>query len=417
MSKPIVERTVFPCGIKVVSEEIPSANSISLSALINTGSRDENKNEAGFSHFLEHMVFKGTPRFSAKEIVWEFDNMGADINAVTGREYTSFFTRTLEENLSKALEILFDMVKTPLLDERDLQSEKQVVLEEIAMHLDSPDELALEYLTKAIWKDHPAGNDILGDVKLIKNMKRNDLERFHVKSYVSERMLVCAAGRVTHELLSEHVEKQISGIKSGDPPDRSNLPEYSSSKIILKKDTEQANICIGSPGLPTGHPDRFALVLADNILGGSMSSRLFQKIREEKALAYSIYSFSTMLIGAGMVGIYCGTHPENTKQVVKLIENELIRIAEDGFDREELIRAKNHIKGSLLISMEDIGNRMNKIAKAELSETEIMSVDEILENIMSVTLEDVSRVYSSTWGSGKRALAVVGPFGEQDISL
>jgi len=410
-----LERTILPCGIRILSEKMSEARSVSLGVWIDTGSRDEKEEESGFTHFLEHMVFKGTPKMNAREIAWAFDQMGAEANAITGREHTSFFVRVIRDHLEEALEIIFDMIKNPLFLEKDIEPEKQVVLEEIAMHLDSPDELVHDYLAEAIWGKHPLARNILGDAEIIKQANRQKLIEFHVKNYIASRIVVAAAGAIDHEFLCELVEEKASGMNNGKPADRSDIPEFQPGDIIVKKETEQAHIAIGCIGLPRGHTDRFSLAVLDNLLGGSMSSRLWQKIREESGLAYSIYSYTSMLIGTGMVGIYCGTHPSQVKKVIELIEDELSNIGKNGFTEEEINRAKNHIKGSLSISMEDSSNRMNRIAKAELSGGEHLCLDVVLEKIKAVTLEDLARVFSLTWDNGTHALAVIGPIEKQSI--
>ena len=410
MKKNTINRSLLPSGVRVVSEKVEGSQSIAVGIWINSGSRDESEDKSGFTHFLEHMVFKGTPKWSAKDIAFEFDSMGGDLNAATGKEYTCFYARILSENLEKSLEIMFDMIKNPLLDPTDISNEIQVVLEEIAMHNDSPDELVLEYLARALWGNHPAGKSVLGSAETIQKITREKLMEFHKNTYVSSRMIISAAGNLDHEKLCELVLTHTEDIPKGEPPQRRNIPKFNPNTIIVNKKTEQAHLSIGSHGLPAGHEDRFALAVADNILGGSMSSRLFQIIREEKGLAYSVYSFNTMLTGCGLVGIYCGTSPSQTKEVVGLIERILDDIRERGFESEEMDRAKNHLKGSLLICMEDNSNRMNRLAKAELAGLELLTVDEVLARIMKVSLKDIDKVFAQTWGENKRGVAIVGPF-------
>jgi predicted Zn-dependent peptidase len=416
--EPGLERTELGSGVRVLTERVPGARSVSLGIWIDTGSRDEVPGEHGLSHFVEHMLFKGTPRINAREIAEAFDHMGADINAATGREHTSIYSRMLEEHLEKALDITLDMARHSILDSGEMDSERQVVLEEINMHNDSPDEIVHDCLAFALWGDHPIGHSVLGEADSIMAVERDFLARFYQERYVASRMVLSAAGSVDHDGLCEMVTRLIDNVPRGDKAVREDsLPVPLTGKYVYRKDTEQAHIAFGSRGLPRRHPDRFALSIMDNILGGSMSSRLFQKIREQMGLVYSIYSFSGLFLGMGMVGVYCGTHPSQANKVIGLVEDELVRARDEGFDAEEIERAKNHIKGALVISNEDSGNRMNRIAKAEMSGGEHLTIDEMVERVESVTLEDLHRVFDETWGSVAASLAVVGPFEEDEVGL
>ncbi len=411
-------RTELDSGIRVLSERIPGARSVSLGLWIDTGSRDESQGEHGLCHFLEHMLFKGTPSMSARDIAVAFDHMGADINAATGREHTSVYSRMLQEYLPRALEIVVDMTRNSSIEAGELDSERQVVLEEINMHNDSPDEMVHDYLAQALWGDHPIGHSVLGDAEVIMTVDDERLSEFYRERYVGSRIVLSAAGSVDHDRLCELVGGAMEGIAQGrDAAREDSMPVPLSSTVIHRKETEQAHIAMGSKGLPRRHPDRFAMSVLDNIMGGSMSSRLFQKIREQLGLVYSIYSFSGLFLGMGMVGIYCGTHPAQAEKVIGLVEDELVKARDGGFAAEELERAKNHIKGALVISNEDSGNRMNRIAKAEMSGGEHLTIDEMVERVDKVTVDDLHRVYAETWGGIGASLAVVGPFDAGEIGL
>jgi len=413
-----LRRSELDSGLRVLSENIPGARSVSLGIWIDTGSRDEKPVEHGLSHFMEHMLFKGTPRMNAREIAEAFDYMGADINAGTGREHTSMYSRVLEDYLPRAMEIAFDMLRYSVLEPKEIDSERQVVLEEINMHNDSPDETVHDYLAHALWGDHPIGHSVLGNAEVINMVDKSSLLSFYRERYVASRIVLAAAGAVDHESLHETVLNLTKDFPGGLPAVRDDsMPVPLTGKYVHQKDTEQAHIAIGSRGLPRRHPDRFALSILDNIVGGSMSSRLFQKIREQLGLVYSIYSFTGLFLGMGMVGIYCGTHPSQARKVIELVEGELTHARDGGFNERELERAKNHIKGSLLISNEDSGNRMNRIAKAEMSGGEHLTIDELVGRVEKVTMEDLHRVFEETWGSVGASLAVVGPFDEDEIGL
>lgn len=411
-------RTKLSSGVRVLSEPIPEVRSVSLGIWIDTGSRDEDEREVGLTHLLEHLLFKGTPKMGARDIAEAFDYMGADLNAATGKEHTSVYSRFLEEHLPRAVDITLDMVLDPLLDANDIDSERQVVLEEIAMHLDSPDALVHDYLARLMWGDHPSGHMVLGDTEVIKGVDRGSLVGFYGRRYVSSRILIAAAGAIDHDRLCEMIQARTDSIPVGSPAVRDDsLEKPLSASRIFSKDTEQAHICIGSRGLPRGHTDRFALAVMDNVLGGSMSSRLFQKIREELGLAYSIYSYTGMMLGMGMVGIYCGTHPSQAQRVIELIEEILVSIRKDGIEPDEVERAKNHIKGALLISMEDSGNRMNRMAKTELAGDNHLTIDEIVEQVERVDSRGIDRVFGDTWGGAGASLAVIGPLEEGSVGL
>ncbi len=405
-----LRRTDLDNGVRVLSERMESTRSVSLGIWIDNGSRDEGDGQHGLSHFLEHMLFKGTRRMSAREIAEAFDFVGADINAATGREHTSVYSRVLSEHLPRAVDIALDMTCSSLLDEGELDSERQVVLEEIGMHNDSPDELVHDHLATSLWGEHPIGHSVLGDSEVIRSIGRDDLMRFYYERYVASRTVVVAAGDVEHESLCELIRAGTDGLERGEALRRDDSIEALARAVTVTRDTEQAHVALGSRGLPRKHPDRFALSVLDNIIGGSMSSRLFQGIRERLGLVYSIYSFIGLFLGMGMVGLYFGTHPGQAQKVIELVEDELVALRDVGIDPLELDRAKNHLKGALLISSEDSGTRMNRISKAELASGEHLRVDELVWRIEQVTVDDLQRVFGETWGSNGTSLAVIGPF-------
>ncbi|MBN1289931.1 MAG: insulinase family protein [Actinobacteria bacterium] len=417
MSEDDFKKTVLDSSVRLLTKAMPGTRSISLCVLMQAGSRDEEEHQQGLSHLLEHVLFKGTEKMNARQIAEAFDFIGADINAATAREYTTVYTRVMEEYLDRAVEIIVDMIREPLLDDNDLASEKQVVLEEINMHLDSPDEIVHDYLSKTMWGSHPLGHSVLGRHETISGSNSGILREFMRERYVGKRIVVVGTGAVDHGSIADLISRSFSGVKPGDAALRDDSIEPVKGVYIYRKDTEQAHIAIGSKGLPGGHSDRFALYIMDNILGGSMSSRLFQKIREELGLVYSIYSFSSMFTGMGMVGIYCGTHPEKAQQVLEMIIGELAGIRKNGFSATELERSKNHIKGGLLISSENSASVMNRIAKSEIQSGEHLSIDEVSTRIEKVTLDDLCRVFDATWGSGSASLAVVGPVDDGELSL
>ena len=417
MAPPSLKRTELPSGIRVLSEALPEARAISFGLWIDAGSRDEASSQQGLSHFLEHMLFKGTPTRSARGIAEGFDYIGADINAATGREHTSIYSRVLAEHLPRAVEIVVDMVRNSTVDPGELDLERKVVLEEINMHNDSPDELVHDYLFEILWGDHSIGHCVLGDERVIRTVDREYLLEFCCQRYVGSRVVVAASGAVDHDALCGLIDGGMSDLPTGAPVERSSMPVPRTGTGIFGKDTEQAHIVIGGRGLPRRHPDRFALSVMDNILGGSMSSRLFQRVREQLGLVYSIYSYSALFVGMGMVGIYAGTHPGQAARVIGLIEEELLKIRDSGFTPDELARAKNHLRGLIYIGNEDSANRMNRLAKADLSGGEHLSADELAARVEAVETADIDRLFDETWGSVTPSLAVIGPFEDGELSL
>ena len=413
-----LQRTELDSRLRVLSERLTGARSVSLGIWVDAGSRDENPEQRGLTHFLEHLLFKGTRRLNARQVAEAFDFMGADINAATGREHIHIYSRAIAEHLPRIIEITLDMVSSPRLDPVEIDLERNVILEEIALHKDSPDELVHDCLMKAMWGDHPLGQPVLGSEGVIKSVCVEDIRGFFSHRFHASRVVVAAVGDVDHEKLCSLVERHSEGLARRVRASREVLVQGPmTGNVAVCKDTDQVHLAIGAKGLPRNHPDRFALSVMDNILGGSMSSRLFQRVREDMGLAYAVYSFSAMFIGAGMVGVYCGANPGKAREVIEVIEEELVKAREGTFSEEEIRRAKNQIKGTLVISMEDSAHRMAKIARAELAGGEHLTVDEMLERVEEVEGEDLLRVYEETWGSGGASLAVVGPFEDGELML
>lgn len=418
MGETLLKRTTLPDGIRVITEEVPHLRSVTVGFWVGVGSRDEPEELLGVSHFIEHLLFKGTGRRSARDIAEEFDAIGGELNAFSAKEYTCYYAKVLDDDLEKAMDIMADMLKDPLMREKDIEAERRVILEEISMHEDAPDDIVHDYFAAALWDSHPLGRSVLGSESTIRRMGGSDIIPFFQENYRSGNLVVAAAGHVSHEKMIELVDRYL-GLpgRDGRPERRSVPPQPNGKKVVVKRDTEQAHIVLGMPGLPRNHPDRFALAILDNILGGGMSSRLFQKIREELSLAYSVYSYHSMYRDTGLMAVYAGTSPSNTKRVVQEIQEELRKLAEEGVSDEELSRAKNHIKGSIVLGLEDSGGRMTRLGKSEIYGGEILSLDRLLERLEGVTVEQVNDLAERLFSQGKTALAVVGPFDEGDLEL
>ncbi|MEO8292471.1 MAG: pitrilysin family protein [Actinomycetota bacterium] len=412
-----IARTEFSSGLRVVTERMPGIRSVALGIWVLAGSRDEEPAISGSSHFLEHLLFKGTRSRSALDIAQNFDAVGGDLNAFTAKEYTCFYSRVLDRDLPMAVEHLTDMLQHSLIRKLDLDAERQVILEEINMHEDSPEDVVHDLYTEVLWPEHPLGRPILGTVGTIEAATPQRVRRFYRRHYTPGNFVVVAAGNVRHEelvaLLRRHVDtgralrdgqRSSWNLRAGGAP-----PEPSGRSLTKRRKTEQAHICLGTNGLARSDPDRFAFLIVNTALGGGMSSRLFQKIREERGLAYSVYSYHSQYTEAGIFTAYAGTTPARAHEVVGLLRSEVESVGAAGITVQEFERAKGHVKGSLVLSLEDPGGRMARLGKSEIAHGEILTVDQTLKRIDAVTLDDARRVAQRVLQQ-PMTLTVLGPF-------
>ncbi len=403
-------KTVLDNGITVITEPMDSVRSVALGVWFAVGSRDESAPEAGMSHFMEHMMFKGTPTRSAKDIADSFERIGAELNAFTSKEYTCYYSRFVDENLVTAFEVLADMVVSANLDDPSCESEREVVIEEIARMEDTPDDRIHEIFSHALWPDHPIGLPILGSRQTVGGFDHPQSVDFRAKHYVTGNCVVAAAGSVDHDELVALAEQHLAALSQGPRSVRPVATTAGASSLsVLPKETEQAHICFGVATMNAHHPDRFALALLDGILGGGMSSRLFQEIREKRGLAYSVYSFSALYQDTGEFAVYAGTRPSNTEEVLSLIRQEMEHIAEAGVTTEEFDRVRQASKGHLVLGLESTRTRMTRLGKNEVTGGEILSGDEVMERFDAVTMDDLRRVSADVL-SRQKVLAVIGPF-------
>jgi predicted Zn-dependent peptidase len=417
-----IERTEFTSGLRVVTERMPGVRSVSLGFWVLAGSRDEPHAISGSSHFLEHLLFKGTASRSARDIAEAFDAVGGDVNAFTSKEYTCFYARVLDGDLELAVDHVADMFQHAKLRAADLDAERQVILEEINMHEDSPEDVVHDLFTETLWPEHPLGRPVLGTAETIRAATRAKVHRFYRRHYVPGRLVVAAAGNLRHEdLLAMLRARMDTGrIRSGNAPSAWTLregkraPTPSGEPLIKRRKTEQAHICLGTNGLPRMDPDRFAFLIVNGALGTGMSSRLFQEIREKRGLVYSVYSYHSQYTEAGVFSTYAGTTPARAREVIELLRRELEDVAAGGLTREEFDRAKGHVKGSMVLSLEDPGSRMSRIGKSEIAHGEILTVTEALRRVEAVTLDDARRVAHRVL-SQPMTLTVVGPFAKRDF--
>jgi predicted Zn-dependent peptidase len=402
--------TTLDSGARVVTEAMPSVRSIALGFWVRAGSRDEDHQHAGISHFLEHLLFKGTDRFSSREIDEAFDAMGAEVNAGTGKETTSVYSRFLDNNLERAFDVLQDMVLRPAYP--DIDSERQVVIEEIAMYEDEPQDKVHDVLAGAIFGDHPLGRPIIGRAEVVSSVPVPEIAGWHDGRYVGGNMVLAAAGNLEHERIVELAERAFGDVADGAATPIDSPQRNGQVLRFHRKETEQYHVCLGGAGMPRGDDRRFALRILDTILGGSTSSRLFQEVREKRGLAYSVYSYASHYADTGQVALYVGTRPDNVREAVEVIGSELRRLVDDGVTEEELERARDNVKGRTVLSMESTLTRMNRLGSSVLMGVPLLTIDEVLAALDAVTLDDVNALARDFWQPEHMAAAGVG--GDED---
>jgi predicted Zn-dependent peptidase len=413
----LFHKEVLDNGIRVVMEEIPSVKSASVGIWVEVGSRDETEAEAGLAHVAEHMFFKGTIRRSAREIAQEMDGLGGELNAFTSRETTAFYANVIDEHLSRAVDLLADLFRHSVFRSVEIEREKRVVLEEIKMVEDDPEDLIYDLHTANVWSGNPIGRPILGDVKIIRSVTRRQILDFLNRKYRPERTVISAAGRFNRSALIKQLNRlfrtfgpssEISNPKF--EPAEPRRPPVSAGRLLIRpKELEQAHLCLGVPGLPIAHRDRYGIYALNILLGGGMSSRLFQEIREKRGLVYSIYSHHAGFQDAGMWTVYAASSPKAVREVVQLTIREFRRLRNRGVQREELRRAVNQMKGGILLSLESTNSRMSRLAKDEIYFGRYFSLDETLREINRVSRRQVQRLSDQLLDPRKLSLTVLGP--------
>jgi predicted Zn-dependent peptidase len=401
--------TTLDSGVRVVTEHVPSVRSVALGFWIGTGSAAEQDDQAGISHLLEHMLFRGTERFGSEEIDQIFDAMGAEINAGTDRETTTLYTRVLDRHLERAFEVMSDMLWRSRLQE--LEAEREVVLEEIAMYEDDPQEKVFDLLGEAVFGEHPLGRAVIGRAEVVRAVDSEQLRAFHGERYVPENVVIGAAGSIDHDRLVELAIAAGSTRTSlrMPAPARSGEPDFGRRVRFFAKDTEQYHFCLGGPGLAREDERRFALRVLEGVLGGTSSSRLFQEVRERRGLAYSVFCFSSLYAQTGEVGLYVGTRPENLAEALATIADELERFVEDPASAQELDRSRENLKGRMVLSLESTGARMSRLGISVLNGLPILSVDEVIERIDAVDVAALRELAVELFVPGRLSVACVGP--------
>jgi predicted Zn-dependent peptidase len=407
------ELTTLPNGLRLITYDMPTTRSVAIGCWIDTGSRDEMPEEAGASHFLEHLLFKGSDEWPARRISETLDGIGARHNAFTSKEYTCFWTQMRDEDLPIGIEILAEMLQQPAFRQSEIDSERNVVLEEINMNDDDPTDVAHEDFVTAIWEGHPLAPPVLGSRESIHAMTRDMIHGYWSRRYTPYSVVVSIAGNLPENL--KELVTEYFGSWQGEPVHRLLMAPPDVSRVrVTRRDTEQAHLILGSPSITRDDPRRFALSLVDHILGGGMSSRLFHEIRETRGLAYAVHTFRLPFSDAGASGTYVGTTPRQTDEVLKIVRDQLDLVTEFGVTPDELERAKGHVKGSLAISLEDANSRMNLIGRTEIVGQEHLTVDQIVEAISAVTPEDVIDVANAAYDK-PYVIGAVGPFDSENL--
>jgi predicted Zn-dependent peptidase len=405
----LIKRYTCQNGVRIVLEHIPTVRSVAIGIWIGTGSRNENEKNNGISHFLEHMFFKGTKVRTARDIAESFDSIGGQVNAFTSKEYTCYYAKVLDEHASFALEVLADMFFNSVFDETELKKEKNVVLEEIKMYEDTPDDIVHDLLSKAVYGDHPLGYPILGSENTLETFTGDTLRQYMYETYTPENVVISVAGNV-NDLFIKEIEKYFGTFESSGQNRELNPPVFQSQKITRIKDTEQAHLCIGFKGLKIGHPDIYSLIVLNNILGGSMSSRLFQEVREQRGLAYSIFSYHSSYRDSGMITIYGGTANNQLNVLFETIHETLENLKRDGITTKELQNSKEQLKGSLMLSLESTNSRMSRNGKNELLLGKHRTLDEILEKVNEVNEDKVNQLARELF-TDEYSVALISPDG------
>jgi predicted Zn-dependent peptidase len=409
------QQTTLDNGVSVLTERMEGVRSISVGVWFKVGSRDESAEEQGISHFMEHMMFKGTSRRDAFAISQDFESIGAEQNAFTSKEYTCYYSRFIDERLDEVMDILGDMVTSSLFAQEAIDSEREVVIEEIARSEDTPDDHIFELFTAASFPTHALGRPIIGTREVVGAFMHADCLAWRDRHYHAGNCVVIASGNIDHDALVALCRQHLAALPRGTRNARGVVaPQERGRFSIMRKETEQAHIIYGMPGIPIGDDDRFAGSLLDTALGGGMSSRLFQEVREKRGLAYAVYSTTMPYVGAGQFIVYAGTRPSNVEEVVSIVHRELAGALDAGLTAEELERVREYAIGHIVLSMESTSQRMLRLGKSAISGTELLSLDELIGYYRAVSLEDIRRVAQRVLDQAP-TLAIISPREEQEV--
>jgi len=403
------KKTVLPNGVRIVTEEIPHVHSVAIGLWVDTGSKNEHKDVWGISHFIEHMLFKGTKTRTAMQIAQELEDTGGSINAFTDKENTCFYARVLDTHIDKAIDVLTDIYLNSVFDPEEIEREKQVVLEELKMYEDSPDELSYDTLVENVWHGHPLGHKIIGLNETINDFSREKILHYMEDNYTTDRLVITVAGKIKTEEVVEKIQARLGHLNGKKSVDTEPAILYNTEICSRYKDIEQLHVCLGTKGPAVTDDSRYTFAVIDSILGGGMSSRLFQELREKRGLAYSIGSYELMYKMGGIFGVYAGISPDKLEDVIKYTLQEFDHIKEGKVSEEDISRAKEHLKGSMLLSLEAVKNRMMRLSRNEIYFQRSISSQEIIDSIDKVNFDQITEVAADIFDRKKMSLVVVGP--------
>jgi predicted Zn-dependent peptidase len=407
---------MLPNGLRIVTERMPHVRSVSIGVWLARGSRHESAEQGGIAHFVEHMLFKGTTTRSAEDIAQTVDSIGGQMDAFTAKEYASYYFKVLDEHLPLAVEVLSDIVMNPAFADDDISREKKVVLEEIKMVEDTPDDLVHELFTENLWPGHPLGRPILGTKETVESFTREGLRRYFANVYAAPNLIVSAVGNIEHTRVRDLVERAFGGLSGTGEQRREAPPQVVPSTVIRNKDLEQSHVCLGTGSYRQDHAERYSSYVLNTILGGSMSSRLFQNVREKRGLAYAVFSGLSAYRDAGSMTIYAGCANDAVGELIDVVITELRRMKDEPLGDDELRRAKDHLKGSLMLNLESTSSRMSHLARQEIYFDRQFSLDETLEGVERVSVDDIQRVARDLFSSDSLAATVLGAVNGLQIS-
>jgi predicted Zn-dependent peptidase len=408
VSQSSIVREVLPNGLRILTERMPHVRSVSIGVWLARGSRHEPQEQSGIAHFVEHMLFKGTATRSAEDIAQTIDSIGGQMDAFTAKEYASYYIKVLDEHLPLALDVLSDIVMNPAFAEADIEREKKVVLEEIKMVEDTPDDLVHELFTEHFWHNHPLGRPILGTPETVEGLSVDGLRRYFSTAYAAPNLIVAAVGNITHDQVRDLAVRAFERLPRHSDPLAGGPPQVVPSIVIRNKELEQSHVCLGTSGYRQDHEDRYSSYVLNTILGGSMSSRLFQNVREKRGLAYAVFSGLSAYRDTGSMTIYAGCANTAVEELIDVVIAELRRLKDEQMSEAELRRAKDHLKGSLMLNLESTSSRMSHLARQEIYFDRQFSLDETLEGVERVTTAEVQRVARDLFSDGSLAATVVG---------
>jgi predicted Zn-dependent peptidase len=408
VAEPRIRRETFANGLRLVTEAMPHVRSVSIGVWLTRGSRHEPGDEAGIAHFVEHMLFKGTDTRSAEDIAQQVDSIGGQLDAFTSKEYAGYYVKVLDEHLPLAMDILTDLVSRPVFAPEDIEREKKVVLEEIKMVEDTPDDLVHEIFAEAYWNGHALGRPILGTPDSVSRLDQPTLQRYFRDAYVAGNFVVVAVGNLEHDAVKALVEQAFASTPASGSAIAGDPPVVAPSVQIRQKELEQSHVCLGTTGLPQNHPDRYAAYALNTVLGGSMSSRLFQNVREKRGLAYAVFSSMSSYQDVGALSIYAGCGNDVVGELVDVVIAEIRRLKVEPLPDDELRRAKDHLKGSLMLNLESTSSRMSHHARQEIYRDRADTLDELLASIERVSIQDVQRLAERFFDGDSLGVTVLG---------